>query len=208
MLNRNEASSPTRTHPHVVFVLSWIKNFVGHCLYKNSALISQGSIVRHSYVMEPLLHIYRSVAGRNEFENWSVFGEVTGKNIVVTSFSTCRAQWPIGFCAAHFNLCVLHYRVLHYLLPAERDSFFTDRLRSAKTFLLLHTRTTRYRNSFLHLCSSILLFMYVCMYECMNCVCVLQALAANYTRYDTRCYFNIRSKANMSQLNLLHGVVR
>jgi len=24
-------------------------------------------------------------------------------------------------------------------------------------------------------------------------------------RYDTRCYFNVRSKANMSQLNLLHG---
>ena len=24
-------------------------------------------------------------------------------------------------------------------------------------------------------------------------------------RYDTRCYFNLRSKADMSQLNLLHG---
>ena len=24
-------------------------------------------------------------------------------------------------------------------------------------------------------------------------------------RYDTRCYFNMRSKANMSQLNLPHG---
>jgi len=23
--------------------------------------------------------------------------------------------------------------------------------------------------------------------------------------YDTRCYFNVRSKANMSQLNLPHG---
>ena len=23
-------------------------------------------------------------------------------------------------------------------------------------------------------------------------------------RYDTRCYFNVRSKADMSQLNLLH----
>ena len=23
--------------------------------------------------------------------------------------------------------------------------------------------------------------------------------------YDTRCYFNVRSKANMSQLNLAHG---
>jgi len=25
-------------------------------------------------------------------------------------------------------------------------------------------------------------------------------------RYDTRCYFNVRSKANMSQLNLPHGI--
>jgi len=24
-------------------------------------------------------------------------------------------------------------------------------------------------------------------------------------RYDTRCYFNVRSKANMSQFNLPHG---
>ena len=24
-------------------------------------------------------------------------------------------------------------------------------------------------------------------------------------RYDTRCYFNLRSKADMSQLNLPHG---
>jgi len=27
----------------------------------------------------------------------------------------------------------------------------------------------------------------------------------NTIRYDTRCYFNVRSKANMSQLNLPHG---
>jgi len=24
-------------------------------------------------------------------------------------------------------------------------------------------------------------------------------------RYDTRCYFNVHSKADMSQLNLMHG---
>jgi len=28
---------------------------------------------------------------------------------------------------------------------------------------------------------------------------------ARYIRYDTRCYFNVRSKADMSQLNLPHG---
>jgi len=33
-------------------------------------------------------------------------------------------------------------------------------------------------------------------------VCQLKDL-----RYDTRCYFNVRSKANMSQLNLPHGTV-
>jgi len=26
-----------------------------------------------------------------------------------------------------------------------------------------------------------------------------------FTRYDTRCYFNVRSKADISQLNLPHG---
>ena len=31
-------------------------------------------------------------------------------------------------------------------------------------------------------------------------VCVLKLL-----RYDTRCYFNVHSKADMSQLNLPHG---
>ena len=31
-------------------------------------------------------------------------------------------------------------------------------------------------------------------------------LARDHTiRYDTRCYFNVRSKADMSQLNLPHG---
>jgi len=29
--------------------------------------------------------------------------------------------------------------------------------------------------------------------------------ADNTIRYDTRCYFNVRSKADMSQLNLSHG---
>jgi len=28
---------------------------------------------------------------------------------------------------------------------------------------------------------------------------------ANTIRYDTRCYFNVRSKADISQLNLPHG---
>ena len=33
------------------------------------------------------------------------------------------------------------------------------------------------------------------------CRCITQLL-----RYDTRCYFNVRSKANMSQLNLPYGL--
>jgi len=27
----------------------------------------------------------------------------------------------------------------------------------------------------------------------------------NPIRYDTRCYFNVRSKADMSEIDLLHG---
>ena len=30
-------------------------------------------------------------------------------------------------------------------------------------------------------------------------------LAVGKLRYDTRCYFNVRSKADTNQLNLLHG---
>jgi len=35
--------------------------------------------------------------------------------------------------------------------------------------------------------------------------CESQILNPCTIRYDTRCYFNVRSKANMSQLNLPHG---
>jgi len=36
---------------------------------------------------------------------------------------------------------------------------------------------------------------------------VISSLENRYDtiRYDTRCYFNVRSKADISQLNLLHG---
>ena len=33
----------------------------------------------------------------------------------------------------------------------------------------------------------------------------LVALLTSLIRYDTRCYFNVRSKADISQLNLPHG---
>jgi len=39
--------------------------------------------------------------------------------------------------------------VLHYLLPAKRDSHITDRLRSAKTYPSFHVRTSRFQNSFI-----------------------------------------------------------
>jgi len=32
-----------------------------------------------------------------------------------------------------------------------------------------------------------------------------ETTAATVIRYDTRCYFNVRSKADISQLNLPHG---
>ena len=33
----------------------------------------------------------------------------------------------------------------------------------------------------------------------------LTARLTSHPTYDTRCYFNVRSKADISQLNLLHG---
>jgi len=39
-----------------------------------------------------------------------------------------------------------------------------------------------------------------------ECLMLYVGLAVRDTiRYDTRCYFNVRSKANISQLNLPHG---
>ena len=43
-----------------------------------------------------------------------------------------------------------------------------------------------------------------CSVVCMQ-FCESQILNPCTIRYDTRCYFNVRSKANMSQLNLPHG---
>ena len=34
---------------------------------------------------------------------------------------------------------------------------------------------------------------------------ITQQRRANEVRYDTRCYFNVNSKADISQLNLPHG---
>jgi len=36
----------------------------------------------------------------------------------------------------------------------------------------------------------------------------LQRTLSRDLRYDTRCYFNVRSKADISQLNLPHGFPR
>jgi len=38
-------------------------------------------------------------------------------------------------------------------------------------------------------------------------VVILLCITVFTIRYDTRCYFNVRSKANVSQLNLPHGIV-
>ena len=41
----------------------------------------------------------------------------------------------------------------------------------------------------------------------IDCTAARRANAGEYDtiRYDTRCYFNVRSKADISQLNLPHG---
>ena len=39
-----------------------------------------------------------------------------------------------------------------------------------------------------------------------SCICIdHEANADRQIRYDTRCYFNVRSKADISRLNLPHG---
>ena len=41
---------------------------------------------------------------------------------------------------------------------------------------------------------------------CFSATCLFIYVAFRVVvRYDTRCYFNVRSKADMSQLNLPHG---
>jgi len=52
-----------------------------------------------------------------------------------------------------FRRSVLHEAsCLHYLLPDKRDSSVTDRLRHAKTFHSIQTRTNKFRNFFLPFC--------------------------------------------------------
>jgi len=43
-------------------------------------------------------------------------------------------------------------------------------------------------------------FAFLKLHMCLWHQCIVATI-----RYDTRCYFNVRSKANMSQLNLPHG---
>jgi len=47
----------------------------------------------------------------------------------------------------------------------------------------------------------------VCLYVCPHAnLAALQLIRKQTIRYDTRCYFNVRSKADISQLNLPHVV--
>jgi len=51
----------------------------------------------------------------------------------------------------------------------------------------------------------ILVLAHVCGKQIVNNCVVLECSLETWLRYDTRCYFNVHSKANMSQLNLPHG---
>ena len=46
---------------------------------------------------------------------------------------------------------------------------------------------------------------HICGHLCLVPEQVRLELRYDTIRYDTRCYFNVRSKADMSQLNLPHG---
>ena len=41
--------------------------------------------------------------------------------------------------------------------------------------------------------------------NCISFILFNKSLILDTIRYDTRCYFNVRSKADISQLNLPHG---
>jgi len=44
-----------------------------------------------------------------------------------------------------------------------------------------------------------------CLFDAQNRVLLSCNTRHDTIRYDTRCYFNVRSKADISQLNLPHG---
>jgi len=52
----------------------------------------------------------------------------------------------------------------------------------------------------IRMCNSV----FVCAAKCGVNIGLL-SLSTNTIRYDTRCYFNVRSKADISRLNLPHG---
>jgi len=70
--------------------------------------------------------------------------------------------------------------------------------------LLLSTVTSQYISKFLGRLISHLGQLSV-FFEPLNTL-LLFAVLLYCIRYDTRCYFNVRSKADMSQLNLPHGM--
>ena len=80
-----------------------------------------------------------AIANLSYFMLWKVF--VCLIVIWTGCFMQCAA-WR----APHEASC------LHYLLPDKRDSSVTDRLRHAKTFHSIQTRTNKFRNSFLPFC--------------------------------------------------------
>ena len=49
------------------------------------------------------------------------------------------------------------------------------------------------------------IYMYVCSIIKTSDASEVWTKFSNTIRYDTRCYFNVRSKADISQLNLPHG---
>jgi len=68
----------------------------------------------------------------------------------VTLFVNCQYIPPVRNIDIIQNYCQQYFAVeLPSNLYAKRDSLLTDKLRSAKSYPIPHTRTTRYKNSFL-----------------------------------------------------------
>ena len=84
-------------------------------------------------------------------------------------------------CALMFRRIVSDQsHVLHYLLPAKRDSQLTERLRSAKPYPSVRTRTTRFQNSFIPFLwpTSSSLILNACLCLCVIVFLLIQLMAA------------------------------
>ena len=99
--------------------------------------------------------------------------------------SVARGEYSISTKTARLcNGNNVDYKINDELFPQSTRAQYVSA--TSWTFCIYSSSSRRQRK---HLCN-----------DCLIC-----QLARCRIRYDTRCYFNVRSKADISQLNLPHG---